>query len=102
MLSFTSEAKSNHRTTDRLLVLEPEEGKKAQSSKGLDDPRLFSGENKLHALMDPETCLWGFKYDKGMSPPQLKDVKFTTFNAALKHASDYYKKRNIIIKEVID
>lgn len=88
---------------DRVLVLEPMEGKKALSSTGLVDPRLFKeGEegNRLHAVMDMETCLWSFKYDKGAVPPYLKEQKFTGFKALKKCADDYFTKRNIRIREV--
>lgn len=95
---------SKMRSPDRILVLEPIDGLKAKSSTGLIDPRLFKeGEdaNKLHLVMDMETCLWSFKYEKGMIPPALNG-KFTGAKAAKKHAEDYFAKRNIRIKEVKD
>lgn len=94
--------RENIRSTDRILMLEVLDGEKPLSSTGLADPRLFTGENRLHAVMDRETMLWNFKYDMGGLPPQLKDMRFTSFDAMLKHAGDYLKKRNIRIKEVID
>lgn len=90
---------------DRILVLEPIDGKKALSSTGLVDPRLFKeGEdgNKLHAVMDMETCLWSLKYEKGAVPPVLKDQRFTGFKALKKYTEDYFAKRNIRITEVKD
>lgn len=87
---------------DRLLVLRPMDGKKPTSSTGLVDPRLFTGDNKLHAKKDSGSCLWYFKYDSGGLPPALKDQMFTSFKALMKYAEDYFRKRNVEIKEVID
>lgn len=85
---------------DRVLVLSPIDDKSPLSSTGMVDPRLFTGENKLHAIRDEQTALWHFKYESGVLPPQLKQ-QFTGFKALRKHAEDYFKKRNIQIKEVI-
>ena len=87
-------------STDRILVLEPIDDKKPLSSTGLVDPRLFTGENKLHAIKDPQTCLWHFKYEQGILPPTLKG-QYTGFNQLKKTAEDYFTKRNMKIKEVI-
>lgn len=94
-------AESKMRAADRVLTLEMIDGKKTLSSTGLTDPRLFSGENKLHAIMDPETCLWALKYEMGGVPPVLK-CQFTSFKALLKFAEQYYYTRNIRIKEIKD
>lgn len=96
---------SKMRAPDRVLMLELIDGKKPMSSTGLVDPRLFKdGEeaNRLHAVMDQETCLWSFKYEKGAVPPALKDMKFTGFKKAKQFAEDYFLKRNIKITEVKD
>jgi hypothetical protein len=92
------------RASDRVLKLEVIDGKKPLSSTGIVDPRLFKdGEdgNKLHAVMDPETCLWAFKYEKGSIPPALKGT-YTGFKALKKHADLYFESRNIRITEVKD
>lgn len=89
------------RTPDRILVLSIKEGKKPLGSNGLQDPRLFTGENKLHAIMDSQTTLWRFKYDMGILPEPLKG-QFTSFKALRQHAEDYFTKRNVEIKEVKD
>ena len=86
--------------TDRLIALSVIDGKQPMSSTGLVDTRLFSGENKLHAIKDPQTCMWAFKYEQGGLPPALKSQRFTSFNALIKYAGDYFRKRNIEIKEV--
>lgn len=86
---------------DRILVLSPIDGKAPLTSIGTTDPRLFTGENKLHAVKDLQTCLWSCKFEMGVVPPYLKQ-QFTTFNALRKTVEDYYKKRNVQIKEVID
>lgn len=95
---------SKMRASDRVLVLEVIDGKKPLSSTGLVDIRLFKeGDegNKLHAVMDPETCMWTFKYEKGILPPALKG-QYTGFKALKKHAEGYFEQRNIRIKEVKD
>jgi len=93
---------SKMHSPDRILLLEPIDGKKPLSSTGLVDPRLFSkdGEgNRLHATMDGETCLWTLKYDKGAIPPGLNG-RFTSFKNIKKFAEDYFLTRNIKITEV--
>lgn len=89
------------KSPDRVLVLEVIDGKKPLNTLGLTDTRLFTGGNKLHALMDEQTCLWYLKYDDGGVPPVLQ-CKFTGFKQLLKFAEDYYSKRNIRIKEIKD
>lgn len=85
--------------TDRVLSLRGIDGKPSLSSMGALDNRLFTGENKLHAIKDPQTCMWYFKYDMGALPPALKNQRFTSFNALIKYAGDYFRKRNIELKE---
>ena len=93
---------TNLRNPDRQLVLGVIDGKQAKTSTGMMDPRLFSGENSIHAMMDPETTLWSFRYhNKGILPEPLRQ-KFTSFGAAKKFATNYFKTRNIEIKEVKD
>lgn len=92
---------TNIRKTDRILVLGVIDGTKPKNTIGLVDPRLFTGENKLHAVMDTQTTLWHLKYDSGVMPQPLKQ-QFTSFTKLYDHAVDYFAKRNIIIKEVLD
>lgn len=93
---------SNIRSADRTLILKPIEGQKPLSSAGLPDPRLFSGEQGVKVKMDPQTCLWSFQYtNKGILPEALKGV-FTSFGAAMRHADNYFKKRNVQITAVRD
>lgn len=86
---------------DRILVLKVKEGMKVLSTTGAADPRLFTGENKLHAVMDTGTCLWRMKYDMGIVPEPLKGT-FTGFKQLRKFAEQYFDKRNIEIVEVRD
>lgn len=93
---------SNLRASDRTLVLEQIEGKKPLSTAGLPDPRLFSGEQGVKVVMDPQTCLWHFQYtNKGLLPEALKGA-FTSFGAAHRHAENYFNKRNVKITAVRD
>lgn len=89
------------RKKDRILVLKVKDGEKALSSTGLVDPRLFTGENKLHAIQNEQNNLWKFKYDAGAVPPALSET-YTTFENMLQQAKVYFSKRNIEIVEVLD
>ena len=90
----------NH-TADRVLVLKPIEGKDALSSKGMVDNRLFTRENNLHAIMDEQYGHWHVEYDKGVIPPDFQQ-RWTSFSKLYNFVSEYYKKRNIQIQEIID
>lgn len=95
---------SKMRSPDRILMIEVMEGKKPIDVRGLVDPRLFSKDgdtNRLHAVMDIETTLWSFKYDKGTIPQALSG-KFTGFRQAFDTAKNYFEKRNLKITQVVD
>lgn len=92
--------KEKMRSTDRILVLKPPEGKVARGVDGLPDKRLFNGENRLHAVQLPNG-MWVLKFDHGSLPQPLKQT-FTRFNILVDFVRAYYAKRNIEIKEVID
>ncbi len=98
-MSISPESKMS--SPDRVLVLKVMEGMKPLNTSGVADPRLFTGENKLHAVMDEQSCLWKFKYDMGIVPEALKG-NFTGFKALKKFADSYFNKRNIEIVEVKD
>lgn len=89
----------NH-TTDRVLVLKPMEGKDPKNSKGMVDNRLFTGDNKLHAVMDPEYGHWYLKFDMGTIPPQLQQ-RWTNFTKLYEFTKGYYLTRDIEIVDVI-
>lgn len=93
---------SNVRAVDRVLMLEPLEGKPALSSAYAPDKRLFTGEQNLFLKMDPETCLWSFQYTNNGLLPHGLTGKFTSFKAGFKHAEGYFLKRNIKITQVKD
>jgi len=86
-------------SSDRKLILRPMEGG-AVNVIGVVDKRLFTGENYLHAIKDPQNSLWSLRYDAGLVPAPLQQ-RFTSFNILFKHASEYFKKRNVEIVEVI-
>lgn len=93
---------TNLRSSDRVLELSPLDGKTALSNQGQADKRLFTGEQKLHVKMDPATCFWYFQWEtNGVIPGGLKG-QFTSFNAALKHAEDYFFHRNVKVTKVND
>lgn len=89
------------RKTDRVFVLKIKDGTKALSSTGLVDPRIFTGDNKLHAVMDPTNCLWILKYEYGGLPNALKHT-FTNFPTLLTHVTRYLESRNIEIENILD
>lgn len=93
-------ASDKMRKSDIILVLKPIDGK-GKDSAGLLDTQLFAGGNRLHAVVDPQQGLWSMHYDKGVLPPALKG-KFTSYNKLFAHASDYMKRRNVSIIEIID
>ena len=95
---------SKMRSSDRIFRLEIMEGKKPTTVQGILDPRLFKeGEdaNRLHCVMDLETSLWSFKYDKGAIPAALQG-RFTGLKQAKDHAENYFAKRNVKISQIID
>lgn len=86
---------------DRVFVLSLVDKKAPLSTTGLMDRRLFSGENRLHAIKDPQYQLWHLKYEHGTIPEPLQQ-KFTSFKTLLRYVQDYFLKRNIELTEVID
>lgn len=93
---------SNLRASDRTLILEVMDGEVAKTATGTHDPRLFTGEQNLKLKMDPESCLWYFQYtNNGLLPGGLKG-RFTGAETALRHATNYFKTRNIKITAVRD
>jgi hypothetical protein len=89
------------RSSDRQIVLRPIEGKSSLSSTKLIDNRLFTGDNTLHAKLDPQTMLWYMEYDKGGVPQPLKQ-RFTSFLKLMQSVREYFRSRNIEVVEVID
>jgi len=90
------------RSPDRILVLKVKDGKTGpRTSGGVIDKRLFSGDNKLHAVMDTQTALWKLKYDAGSVPMPLQ-CSFTSFKALRAYTEAYFSKRDIEITEVKD
>lgn len=96
--NYTSKMKSN----DRIFVLEKMEGKDAVSTKGLVDNRLFTGENKLHAKLDPTNSQWYLQYDSGLVPEALRDNRWTSFGKMKEYVEAYFNKRNIRIKQIVE
>ena len=93
--------KVHNLSSDRILMLEPMEGKSALDLRGSVDSRLFRGENRLHAIMDKQSAMWYLRYDSGIMAESLKQ-RWTSFNKLLTFVTEYFKRRNVNIKEVID
>lgn len=83
-----------------MFILAPIEGKFALNTSGTADPRLFTGENKLHAVQGVNG-LWTLKYEKGIMQEPLKQT-FTNFKFVEQFVREYFLKRNIEVKEIID
>ena len=98
---FEEKKNPRERSKDRILVLEEIEPGSVKSSSGNLDNRLFKGGNRVHAVMDPATCFWKIKYEQGNAPEALNKT-FTRFNLLLDTAKNYYNKRGLRIKEILD
>lgn len=86
---------------DRILILKPQEGANTLNSKGMVDNRLFTGENKLHAIRNSETAFWSLKYDNGLVPEPLRQ-SFTTYQKMYDFVKGYFARRNIDIVDVVN
>lgn len=84
----------------RFFTLTPMEGKKAMSSSGLPDARLFTGETKIYGIYDADRGTWSLKYDGGTVPGGLQG-EFTEFQKLSEHVIHYYKMRNVRAEAVI-
>ena len=89
------------RSYDRVILLKPMEGKDVISSTGKIDPRLFSGGNKLHAIYDVSSGLWGLKVENGSIAGGLQG-QFSEFEMLLNHVTSYFNRRNIEVTGVQD
>jgi len=90
----------NIRKTDIILELAARDGG-AKAVTGLIDRRLFTKENELHAIMNPETCLWRLRYKTGVVPPALQQ-QFTSFSKCLNFVETYFGGRNVDVVKIID
>lgn len=97
----TQDGNPKERKADRILELKVIDGQKPKSSTGLIDSRLFTGGNKLHAIMDQQTTLWKLKYEDGSIPEPLRQ-QFTSFAKLKEHCELYFAGRNLEIEKVID
>jgi hypothetical protein len=96
--TFHKVKKTENKSSDRTFSLRVIDGKKPISSVGLVDTRLFTGENKLHAIQ--ENGLWYLKYEQGGLQSALKQ-KWVSFNSMLNDVKTFYARRNIEVKEII-
>src|ERR1700688_1834112 len=90
---------STLKTDDRVFSMKVIDDKLPLTHLGMVDKRLFTGENKLHAVKDPQYQLWSLRYEMGVVPEPLKQ-QFTSFKQLFKFCEEYFKKRNIEIKEI--
>jgi hypothetical protein len=101
-VSYDIEARRKDKmmSDDRVLVLKTIEGKKAADSAGKIDPRLFTGENKLHAVFDARSGMWNMRYETGAIPGALQQ-KFMEFHELVAFAKAYFKTRNVEVTSII-
>lgn len=90
--------KEKMHSDDRILKLQVIDGTKPKTSQGITDPRLFTGENEIHAIRN-EWNYWVLKYKQGNLPPAL-DQSFTTFDKLLQHTTAYFLTRNVSVTSV--
>src|SRR6266853_529038 len=102
------------RARDRIFKLGVIDDKLPKNSTGMVDTRLFTGENNLHAKMDPETCFWSLQYDSGALPQPLENnftkgliTEFTGLNfpenaATVSDNTEYTIIGDVIRREGID
>jgi len=83
-------------STDRILMLQPSDTPRRVT--GMVDKRLFTGDNKLHAIQD--AGLWFLRYEQGALPRPLQQ-RWTNFNQLMKFTTTYFNSRNVDVKEVI-
>lgn len=81
---------------DRTFILKPKPGEKALKASGSVDSRIFTGENKLHAVKDIRKGCWYLRYDNGGTPEGLKG-EWTEWNMLIGFVAAYFDKRNIEI-----
>lgn len=89
------------RSYDRIILLEPMEGKEVISSTGKVDPRLFNGGNRLHAVYNVNTGLWDLKVENGSIAGGLQG-SFSEFETLLNYVTSYFNRRNINVIGVQD
>ena len=102
MLAMDGHFSDKMRKNERTFILEKIEGKSAISSTGTVDNNLFTGDNNLRAIFNPETNMWSLKYDRGILPGAFLGHAFTQFSKLKSFVEEYYKKRNIKVKEIVD
>lgn len=98
-LAAISPDRTKMTSDDRILVLEIVNGKRANDS--LIDNAVFDGKNNIHAVLQLNN-LWTLKLEHGFLPSYLRDKAFTNFNRLLKYVEDYFSKRGIKVKEIVD
>jgi len=91
----------NTASSDRVIKLEVIDDKLPKTSTGMVDTSLFTGENNLHARINPQTMMWTVHYEKGAVPGSLKEQRWTSFAKLYKDLELYFKDRNIKITEVV-
>lgn len=91
----------NTASSDRVIKLEIIDDKLPKTSTGMVDTSLFTGENNLHARINPETMMWTVHYEKGAVPGSLKEQRWTSFAKLYKDLELYFKARNIKITEIV-
>lgn len=92
--------KEKNRSNDRVFVLEPIEGKFTLTQAGHIDTSIFKGKNNIHALIN-EFGNWYLKMDHGMLPSGLKQ-QWTSFTKLEHFVKEYYLKRNVRVKDILD
>lgn len=83
---------------DRMLNIEHIPNAKSTS---LIDPKLFTGEQEIHAVRGPFDNLWRVKYNKGTLPTPLKQ-SFTNFQQLFNFCVAYFGRRGVKVTGFTD
>lgn len=99
---FHNETSDSHvkanRLEDRIIEFKIIDENAPKHARGLADPRLVTGGNRLHAQRDGN-FLWYVRYEAGAVPPPLQQ-RWTHFPRLLEDVTQYYTARNMSIKRI--
>lgn len=81
-------------------MLERIPGTKPLNGKGNKDYHLFLEETPLHATRNDNSNLWTMHYTPPAVVPEPLKQQFTRFDLLVDHARNYFRARNIQIKDI--
>ena len=89
---------NKYNRSDKIVIkLEHIEGTKKN-----DKYNNHIGDMDVNAIKNTQTNLWHLRYNAPAATPTPLQVQFTNFNRLLDFVSEYYHKRNLKVKDIID